>query len=337
MYIELSWKFGGGAFQEQNKSEINLKSDITKLNNNIFSKPFVKWAGGKKQLLTQIESLIPSDFFQSSVTYIEPFVGGGAFLFYLLNKYPTIESAVINDINEDLITTYNIIKNKPLELISFLKQIQYEFYKLDEFEKQKEYFLNKRQRFNTKGLDDIENSAIFIFLNRTCFNGLYRVNSKGLFNVPFGKYTNPLICDEQTLLEDSKLLQKVEILNGDFSQTLDYLNNKTLFYLDPPYRPLTITSSFTSYSSERFDDNEQKRLCEFCNLINNNKQKFILSNSDPKNTNANDNFFDELYSNFNINRIYAKRAINSKGSKRGDISELLIDNFNSNFGEFYNA
>jgi DNA adenine methylase len=254
-----------------------------------------------------------------------------------LNKYPTIESAVINDINEDLITTYNIIKNKPLELISFLKQIQYEFYKLAEFEKQKEYFLNKRQRFNTKGLDDIENSAIFIFLNRTCFNGLYRVNSKGLFNVPFGKYTNPLICDEQTLLEDSKLLQKVEILNGDFSQTLDYLNNKTLFYLDPPYRPLTITSSFTSYSSERFDDNEQKRLCEFCNLINNNKQKFILSNSDPKNTNANDNFFDELYSNFNINRIYAKRAINSKGSKRGDISELLIDNFNSNFGEFYNA
>ena len=337
MYIELLWKFRGGAFQEQNKSEIILKPDITKLNNNIISKPFVKWAGGKKQLLTQIESLIPSDFFKNSVTYIEPFVGGGAFLFYLLNKYPAIECAVINDINKDLITTYKIIKYKPLELISFLKQIQYEFYKLDKYEKQKEYFLDKRQRFNTKELGDIENSAIFIFLNRTCFNGLYRVNSKGLFNVPFGKYTNPLICDELTLLEDSKLLQKVEILNGDFSQTLDYLNNNTLFYLDPPYRPLTISSSFTSYSSDKFDDNDQKRLCEFCNQINNNKQKFILSNSDPKNTDINDNFFDELYSNFNINRICAKRAINSNSSKRGDVSELLINNFNSNIGETNNA
>ena len=138
-------------------------------------------------------------------------------------------------------------------------------------------------------------------------------------------------------MEDSKLLQKVEILNGDFNQTLDYLNNNTLFYLDPPYRPLTISSSFTSYSSDKFDDNDQKRLCEFCNQINNNKQKFILSNSDPKNTDINDNFFDELYSNFNINRIFAKRAINSNSSKRGDVSELLIDNFNSNIGETNNA
>jgi len=293
---------------------------------NIKAKPFVKWVGGKTQLLNDIEKAIPDNLVgRSNVTYIEPFVGGGAVLFWILQRYPNITRAVINDINPDLITAYKVIKETPQQLIEVLFKIQTEYLKLNE-ENRKQFFLNKRERFNTKTLEPIENTALFIFLNRTCFNGLYRVNSKGHFNVPFGKYANPKICDDQTILEDSKVLQKVEILTGDFEKTLNYADNNSFFYFDPPYKPLSETSSFNSYSKEEFNDKEQIRLGNFCKKINLLGHKFILSNSDVKGNNPNDDFFDDLYEQFSIKRVHATRMINSNIEKRGKLTELLISN-----------
>ncbi|MBP8945577.1 MAG: DNA adenine methylase [Paludibacteraceae bacterium] len=290
------------------------------------AKPFIKWVGGKTQLIDSIKELLPKDFTeQNAVTYIEPFVGGGAVLFWILQQYPNITKAVINDINPDLTTAYKIIKKKPNELVKILQIIQDEYLPLNE-NKRKEYYLDKRNRFNTKSLDLVENTALFIFLNRTCFNGLYRVNSKGLFNVPFGKYVNPKICDEQTIYADSQLLQKVEILTGDFEETLKYAFNNTLFYFDPPYKPLSKTSSFNSYSKENFDDKEQIRLRNFCRKIDMLGYDFILSNSDLKSKNPNDDFFDNLYGQFNVKRVYATRMVNANAEKRGKLTELLITN-----------
>lgn len=290
------------------------------------AKPFVKWVGGKSQLIEKIECSLPSDFFkQRDLLYIEPFVGGGAVLFWVMQRFPNISRAVINDINPDLTTAYKVIKNNPSGLVHFLKEIQNEYHSLSE-ERRKDYFLSKRDYFNTKKLDPLENTAMFIFLNRTCFNGLYRVNSKGLFNVPFGRYTNPRICDEQTIYADSALLQNVEILTGDFEATLEYATSKSFFYFDPPYRPLSQTSSFNSYSKEDFSDLEQIRLSNFCKKIDLLGHKFMLSNSDVKGKNPDDEFFDELYSQFEIKRVFASRMVNSKAEKRGKLTELLISN-----------
>src|SRR5574344_494781 len=199
-----------------------------RLNNKAQGKPFVKWVGGKTQLLPFIEKKLPADFSRCRhLTYVEPFVGGGAVLFWILQKYSSIQKAVINDINPDLMMVYRIIKEQPKELIDSLQSIQSEYLPLPD-EKRKEYYLSKRECFNLKGLNEIDNSALFIFLNRTCFNGLFRVNSKGLFNVPFGKYVNPKICDEQTIWADSELLQKVEILTGNFEKTLLYADKNAL-------------------------------------------------------------------------------------------------------------
>jgi len=265
-----------------------------KINMTIKARPFIKWVGGKTQLIESIEKALPVNFAEiKNLTYIEPFVGGGAVLFWILQQYPNIAKAIINDINPDLTTAYKTIKDTPSELANFLQIIQDEYLPLNE-EKRKEYYLNKRKRFNTKSLDSIENTALFIFLNRTCFNGLYRVNSKGLFNVPFGRYANPKICDKQTIFADSEILQKVEILTGDFEETFKYATNSSFFYFDPPYKPLSETSSFKSYAKEDFDDNEQIRLGNFCKKIDLLGHNFILSNSDVKGKNPNDDFFDDL-------------------------------------------
>lgn len=289
-------------------------------------KPFIKWVGGKTQLIDSIEKALPKGFEnQLNLTYVEPFVGGGAVLFWILQKYPNIEKAIINDINPDLTTAYKTIKTNPHELIKELRTIADEYLPLSEDER-KIYFLSKRERFNTKSLEPVENTSLFIFLNRTCFNGLYRVNSKGLFNVPFGKYANPKICDEQTILADSELLQKVEILTGDFEATLKYVGKNSFFYFDPPYKPLCETSSFNSYAKEEFNDNEQIRLGEFCRRIDLLGHNFVLSNSDVKGKNPKDNFFDDLYSQFEIKRVYATRMVNANAEKRGKLTELLITN-----------
>ncbi len=292
----------------------------------IKAKPFIKWVGGKTQLINEIEKVLPDHLLTSNnLTYIEPFVGGGAVLFWILQKYPNIKNAVINDINPDLTTAYRTIKKSPNDLISRLKQVQAEYLPLSE-EKRKEYFLAKRSLFNTKNLDAIENTALFIFLNRTCFNGLYRVNSKGLFNVPFGRYANPKICDEETILADSELLQKVEILTGDFNETINHIGEKSFFYLDPPYKPLSETSSFNSYTKEASNDDEQIRLGNFCKQIDSLGHSFMLSNSDVKGKNPEDNFFDDLYINFDIRRVFATRMVNANAEKRGKLTELLITN-----------
>ncbi|MDE6294873.1 MAG: Dam family site-specific DNA-(adenine-N6)-methyltransferase, partial [Muribaculaceae bacterium] len=272
------------------------------------AKPFLKWAGGKTQLLPTIDSFLPKSFCrEKNITYIEPFVGGGAMVFFMLRKYPNIKKAIINDINPHLIKTYIIIRDNPYSLIDTLSELQEKFRVAGDFEAQKELFLNIRTRFNHKTLTDIEEAGYMIFLNRTCFNGLYRENSKGVFNVPFGKYSNPTICDESLIIADSELLQKVEILNGDFAQTAEYVDGYTFFYFDPPYRPLDATSSFNSYVKEPFDDNEQIRLKEFYTYLSVEGCREMLSNSDGKGRNAEDVFFDELYQDFFIERVYAKR------------------------------
>ena len=292
----------------------------------IKAKPFVKWVGGKTQLIAEVEKLLPDDFSScKELTYIEPFVGGGAVLFWILQKYPNIVRAVINDINPDLTTAYKTIKYNSRELIEMLLKIQSEYLVLNE-EKRKNYYLDKRSQFNTKELGCVENTALFIYLNRTCFNGLYRVNSKGLFNVPFGSYANPKICDEQTILADSELLQRVDILTGDFSDTINYTGKNNFFYFDPPYKPLSETSSFNSYSKEDFNDKEQVRLGEFCRRIDQLGYSFILSNSDVKGKNPQDDFFDELYEQFEIQRVFATRMVNANAEKRGKLTELLITN-----------
>lgn len=298
------------------------------------AKPFLKWAGGKTQLLPTIDSFLPDTFREEDeVTYIEPFVGGGAMLFYMLQKYPNIRRAIINDINSHLIKTYEVIKNQPSALIENLSLLQNQFKTLRDFELQKEFYLEIRDNFNKGELTDVEEASYMIFLNRTCFNGLYRENSKGGFNVPFGRYTNPTICDKDVILADSEVLQKVEILNGDFSNTAEFIQGYTFFYFDPPYRPLDATSNFNSYVKESFNDKEQIRLKDFYSELSKQGCYAMLSNSDCKGRNAEDVFFDRLYEDYFIERVYAKRCINSNADKRGELTELLIRNYEKYKGE----
>jgi DNA adenine methylase len=257
------------------------------------AKPFLKWAGGKTQLISEIEKNLPNSAID---TYVEPFVGSGAVLFWVLGEFSRLEKAVANDINEDLINTYKTIQSTPKELISILEILQEEYHSLDNLaEEKKEYYYQKRELFNKRQQTQITHSALFIFLNRTCFNGLYRVNRKNEFNVPMGSYKKPTICDKSNILAVSEALQKVELLCGDFEQTVNYTSANTLFYFDPPYKPLNETSSFNSYAKDEFNDDEQIRLKKFCEKLDLLGHNWILSNSDVKGKNPNDNFFDDLY------------------------------------------
>jgi DNA adenine methylase len=295
------------------------------------AKPFLKWAGGKTQLISDIKKALPDNLGQENFTYIEPFVGSGAVLFWILSNYPNLNKAVINDINEDLINTYKAIATKPNELISLLEVMQNEFHALDsDDDNKKTYYYKKRELFNTKKSELVEQSALFIFLNRTCFNGLYRVNRKNEFNVPIGSYKKPTICDKENILAVNKALQKVEILCGDYEKTLMHADGYTLFYFDPPYKPLSETSSFNSYAKDAFDDNEQIRLRDFCHKLDVLNHTWILSNSDVKAKNPEDDFFEDLYSDYIIQRVEAKRRINSNAKKRGKLTELLITNKDNN-------
>ncbi|MCM1037508.1 MAG: DNA adenine methylase [Bacteroides sp.] len=292
------------------------------------AKPFLKWAGGKTQLLPTIDAALPKAFTNKrSVTYIEPFVGGGAMLFHMLKRYPNIHKAVINDLNTRLINTYIVIRDKPNDLILLLQDLEQAFLSIKDQVARKDYYLSIRDIFNSDSISDVQEAACMIFLNRTCFNGLYRENSRGGFNVPFGKYSNPKICDEALIYADSALLQKVDIIQGDFSQTLNYAEDYTFFYLDPPYRPLDATSSFNSYVKTSFDDSEQIRLRDFFADISKKGFSALLSNSDCSSRNAQDTFFDDIYADFTIQRVSAKRCINANPAKRGNITELLIRNY----------
>ena len=291
-------------------------------------KPFLKWAGGKGQLLKEIEQYYP---FESKITkYAEPFVGGGAVLFDILSKYD-IQEVYISDINAELINAYRIIRDNINELITTLKIYQEEYIPLST-EERKVYYLTKRNRFNDLKVNgnetvNIEKTALMIFLNKTCFNGLYRVNRKGLFNVPMGSYKNPKICDEKNLREVSKKLQNVTIVCGDYRESADFIDEHTFVYFDPPYRPLTDTASFTAYTENLFNDEEQIELAKFVDEMHKKGAKIVVSNSDPKNSNTDDDFFDNIYKSHKIKRVEATRMINCNSELRGKIKELLISNF----------
>ncbi len=294
------------------------------------AKPFIKWVGGKSQLIEQLEALLPADFDKKEdVTYMEPFVGGGAMLFHMLQTHKNIKRAVINDINPELITCYQTVRDRPNDLIRSLASLQEEYYSVTSEEAKKAYYLRMRDRFNAKPADPIENTTLFFFLNRTCFNGLYRVNKAGKFNVPCGRYERPLICDADTLYADSRLLQRVTILTGDFEQTFDYIDGNTFFYFDPPYRPLSDTSSFNDYAKEAFNDEAQIRLKRFCDCLQHAAIPFMLSNSDCLGKNGTDRFFDDLYADYDISRVWASRSVNANGAKRGKLTELLVRNYTS--------
>jgi len=291
------------------------------------AKPFLKWAGGKSRLIKDIEKSIPKEFKEIEFTYVEPFLGSGALLLWMLNNYPNIKRAIVNDINFDLINVYKVISSQPLELIIILELFQKEFYSFEfNIEERKSYYISKRKLFNSRTADNITQAAMFMFLNRTCFNGLYRVNKRNEFNVPLGSYIKPLICDKENILEVSKVLQTVEILCGDYTRTLKGINGKVLYYLDPPYKPLNKTSFFNTYANNIFDDDEQIRLRDFCIELSDMKYNWILSNSDVKIKDSENTFFDDLYDDFIISRVKAKRYINSNSKKRGDLNELLIIN-----------
>jgi DNA adenine methylase len=283
---------------------------------NRIAKPFLKWAGGKTQLINEIERSLPFEITNKKFTYVEPFVGSGAILFWMLENFPKLEKAVINDINADLINTYRIIASKPKELISILQIFQNEYHNLDgKDEEKKEYYYKKRELYNTRKEEQSGQAALFIFLNRTCFNGLYRVNKSNGYNVPMGSYKKPTICDDQNILAVSNVLQKVEILCGDYEETLKEANTNSFFYFDPPYKPLSSTSSFNSYAKDEFNDEEQIRLRNFCSKLEKQGHKWMLSNSDVKGKDTNDNFFDEIYSEFSISRVKARRSINANPEK----------------------
>ena len=304
------------------------------------AKPFLKWAGGKKQVIDFIDKKLPTEIKSSGEidTYVEPFLGGGAVFFYLSSQFK-IKNVYLSDINKELILTFNVVKNKPKKLISELEPFEDDFLQLSP-ELRKEFYYDVRDKFNESlenfdydnfSEEHIIRASQMIFLNRTCFNGLYRVNKSGKFNVPIGKYKNPLICDKENLLKVSNVLKKVNVFCGDYSESEEFIDENSFVYLDPPYLPIK-KNSFTSYNSDGFGVKEQIELSQFCKRIDDIGAKFILSNSDPKNYDPSCNFFEETYGNLNLkefghNRIKVRRSINSKGNKRGPIKELLIYNY----------
>ena len=322
MMVGNMWIIPSNAEKPVDKRTVRYEKSKT-----IILKPFVKWVGGKSQLIEQIEKMLPTDSEKVLTKYAEPMVGGGALFFSLLSKYD-FEELYISDINAELINAYQAVKNDVDNLIAKLSEMQMLFLPMDE-NGRKYFYYNIREKFNSTILTAetaTEKATQFIFLNKTCFNGLYRVNRKGQFNVPMGAYKNPTICDDENLRNIHEALQNVTIVCGDYSLSKSFIDKDTFVYLDPPYRPISETSGFTAYNTDVFDDNEQIRLSKFIDEINLSGAKIVLSNSDPKNVNKEDNFFDDLYKNYKINRVEASRAINSKGDKRGKINELLICN-----------
>ena len=266
--------------------------------------PIVKWVGGKRQLMFELLKNRPKSYNR----YFEPFIGGGA-LFFELQP----ENAYISDMNDELINLYSVVRDNVYELIS----------DLNKHEVSKEYFLEIRNLDRTdeyKNLSNVQRASRFIYLNRTCFNGLYRVNSQGQFNVPFGNYKNPKIVDENNLLNCSELLKNTEIKCADFSEILTKVKKGDFVYFDPPYVPLNETSSFTSYTKDGFDMDMQFKLREVCDELDSMGVMFMLSNSDTK-------FVNELYSNYEIKKVFASRAVNANAEGRGKITEVLVRNY----------
>jgi DNA adenine methylase len=302
----------------------------------IGAKPFLKWAGGKSQLLPQFEAHYPQALFTGSIQrYVEPFLGGGALFLAIAQRY-AIQQAYLTDINPELILVYRVVQRDVADLLSHLEEHQQNYEQGSE-EERNSYFYAIREQYNAqRAIIDFEcysrewivRAARMIFLNKTCFNGLFRVNARGEFNVPFGRYKHPTICDRENLYRVSILLQNAELQIAPFHSCEQWVTRETFVYFDPPYRPISPTSSFTSYSSNRFGDAAQIALAEFfAHLHDQYGAKLMLSNSDPSPINPEDDFFERLYGRFRIHRVWASRMINSQADKRGKITELLITNY----------
>ncbi len=297
----------------------------------VAARPFVKWAGGKGNLLQKLEALLPAKFDDlQNITYIEPFVGGGAMLFHMLRHHKCIRRAVINDINSDLIRCYQLIAKQPQTLIERLKVIENSYYSV-EFAKRKEVFYTYRDHYNSEGVNPDERAALFIFLNHTCFNGLHRVNASGKFNVPYGRYKKPIICNEDLIMADHQLLNSVDLVirqPGDYKLVRHNISRKNInfVYFDPPYRPLSDTSYFKEYSNNPFEDVQQEELKFFCDSLSDQNCLIMQSNSDSKTEDGN-SYFDTLYTGYNIQRILAPRFINADAEKRKKLTEVVIRNY----------
>ncbi len=292
-------------------------------NNN--PKPFLKWVGGKSQLLPELEARLPADFAKSVRVYAEPFVGGGALAFRILSRPNNLERVIVNDFNADLANAWRVVQTAPDDLIAALARFQADYSALPDEAGRKSFYLGVRSSFNAGrpqgNTPDVGRAALLLFLNRTCFNGLYRVNGKGLFNVPFGRYVCPGICDVASIKSASAALSGVEILSGDFANAVAGAGPGWFVYFDPPYRPVSKTSAFCDYTQGGFGDDEQRRLAECCRWLDAAGAGWMLSNSD-----APDGFFAELYQGFRIDRVRAARAINAKGDGRGKVFEIIVRN-----------
>ncbi|UUX33550.1 DNA adenine methylase [Fundicoccus culcitae] len=291
----------------------------------IDAKPFVKWAGGKSKLSSTILDFSSTKLdFDDFDTYMEPFVGGGGMFFAVANQH-NFKKKIISDNNLQLINTYKVIKENVNGLITELDKIQNEFNALPSMDDKKEYYLFLRATFNKHLLSDnlVKQSSLLIALNKLGFNGLYRVNGKGEFNVPFGQKKTANLYSKNNLHNVNHILQTTEIYHLDFRDTIEFVDEKTLVYIDSPYRPLPGTQAF-KYQKSDFDDNDQIELAEYCQEINHRNGSFILSNSDPIQKDPNDFFFDDLYKDFDIARIDARRSIGATASRRGVVSEILV-------------
>ncbi len=294
-------------------------------------RPFVKRAWWKRWLISQFKKYFPNKIEH----YVEPFLWWWSVLIYLLQNHKELQSAYTYDINPNLINCYNVIKSDVEWLIKTLSAYQSEFWAIDEIEKQNKYFKKVKEEYNSLILREwktnVERAAQFIFLNKTCFNGLYRENRNWEFNVPFWKLSTktPTICDEENLRALSWLIQNVNFFHWNYEDCKKFVTSESFVYFDPPYRPIT-KQWFTSYVKESFNDDSQKELANFYAELHHKNEwvKLMLSNSNPKNLDPNDNFFEELYKDFFIKKVKAKRSINSKWNGRWEISELLIINYN---------
>ena len=295
------------------------------------AKPFLKWAGGKRQLISEIEARLPADIDKCS-SYVEPFIGGGAVLFHLLEKR-TYEEVHISDLNPELILCYRTLQEDAKGVIKHLSKMIESYPSEQEDRKDSYYAIREDWNSNVGKIASLSNTqkarrvAQTLFLNKTCFNGLFRVNRKGEFNVPIGSYVKPSFPSSEDLLEVQKALQGVTTHVAPFEECESWVSKDSFVYFDPPYRPLSDTAQFVSYSKDDFNDQDQERLATLFRDLDQKGAKLLLSNSDPKNTVPDDEFFDNLYSEFTIDRVSANRAINSKGLKRGPINELLIRNY----------